>query len=326
MLDEPVKEPQRVPVSVEEVKGLSLTLVEDPEHRAVWNTLLDREHPNGTTMFAGAQIRYLVSSEHGYLGAVGFSACALRLRCRDQWMAWSSEQRESHLNRVLCLSRFLIRPGVQCRNLASCVLGMVLEKLRVDFEARYDYKPWLVETYVDSGWKGTCFKAANFKYIGQTAGRGRQDRYNKRAKTVKSVYIYELVSEWRKLLGVVWACPGPSSRPTAAYGRFPGVFAPGPMPKWGHVSLLAGRARLAGMKDTPIAPASMDVIPLAKLAQELDIDRSTLRKWVRRQGLESMLARFPETRGQLALAFTPEQAGKVIKARQDEGYGRNGVT
>ena len=70
----------------------------------------------------------------------------------------------------------------------------------------------------------------------------------------------------------------------------------------------------------------MDVIPLAKLAQELDIDRYTLRTWVRRQGLESMLARFPETRGQLALAFTPEQAGKVIKARQDEGYGRNGVT
>ena len=63
-------------------------------------------------------------------------------------MGWSAGQRLAHLHRVLCLSRFLIRPGVQCRNLASQVLGQVLARLPADFEARYRYRPWLVETFV----------------------------------------------------------------------------------------------------------------------------------------------------------------------------------
>ena len=143
----------------------------------MWNTLLHFEHPQGTTTFAGCQVRYLVVSAHGVLGAVGFSAAALQLRARDS-RGWGRVPRAASGASApgLCLSRFLIRPGVQCRNLASQVLGRVLARLAEDFEARYRYRPWLVETFVGPAHDGASFKAANFVWVGHTAGRGRQDR------------------------------------------------------------------------------------------------------------------------------------------------------
>ena len=179
----------------------------------MWNTLLHFEHPQGTTTFAGCQVRYLVVSAHGVLGAVGFSAAALQLRAREAWMGWSAEQRQAHLHRVLCLSRFLIRPGVQCRNLASQVLGQVLARVAEDFEARYQYRPWLVETFVGPAHDGASFKAANFVWVGQTAGRGRQDRDHARARPVKSVYMYALEPHWRRRLGVARVDAAPALAP-----------------------------------------------------------------------------------------------------------------
>ena len=211
--DAPVAAATAVPGTVEAVAGLSLEVVEQGGQRRVWNTLLHFEHPQGTTTFAGCQVRYLVVSAHGVLGAVGFSAAALHLRAREAWMGWSDEQRQAHLHRVLCLSRFLIRPGVRCRNLASQVLGQVLARLPADFEARYRYRPWLVETFVGPAHDGASFKAANFVWVGQTAGRGRQDRDHARARPVKSVYMYELEPHWRRRLGVARVDAAPALAP-----------------------------------------------------------------------------------------------------------------
>ena len=213
-LDVPVPAPVDVPPQVRDVEGLRLVVVEDEVQRRVWNTLLATEHPQGTTTFVGCQLRYLVGSAHGWLGAVGFSASALRLRARDAWMGWSDAQRTAHLHRVVCLSRFLIRPAVRCRHLASHVLGRVLRRVEADFEARYHYRPWLVETFVEPARDGASFKAANFVCVGRTAGRGRCDRAHHSARTVKSVYLYELAPHWRRTLGV--------ARVETALSRSPG--------------------------------------------------------------------------------------------------------
>ena len=202
VLDTPVPEPVGVPSSLKEIAGLAVELVEDAGQRAIWNTLMAAEHPRGTTMFAGAQVRYLFRSVYGYLGAVGFSASALYLKPRDAWMAWTHAQRQAHLHRVVGLSRFLIRPGVKVKVLASHLLGKVLKRLPVDFERRYRYRPWLVETFVARPHRGTCFKAANFKHVGTTSGRGRHARTRACTKSRKAVYVYELDPRWRQYLGV----------------------------------------------------------------------------------------------------------------------------
>ena len=212
-LDAPVPAPVDVPAQVRDVEGLRLVVVEDKAQRRVWNTLLAEEHPQGTTTFVGCQLRYLIGSTHGWLGAVGFSASALRLRARDAWMGWSDAQRSAHLHRVVCLSRFLIRPAVQCRHLASHVLGRVLRRVGADFEARYHYRPWVVETFVAPEHDGACFRAANFAYVGDTTGRGRCDRTHDSTRTVKSVYLYELAPYWRRRLGVAPVEAAPSRSP-----------------------------------------------------------------------------------------------------------------
>ena len=62
-------------------------------------------------------------------------------------MAWTPARRASHLERVVGLSRLLVRPRVHCGYLASHVLGRVSWRLPRDFEARYGYRPWIVETF-----------------------------------------------------------------------------------------------------------------------------------------------------------------------------------
>ena len=201
-LAEDIPAPTGVPSHPSLIDALDVRLVASACERALWNTLIGREHPHGMTTFAGCQARYLVGSAHGWLGAVGFSAAALRVTARDRWISWSDEQRRAHLDRVVCLSRFLIRPQVFCPHLASHVLGHVLRRLSRDFEARYGFRVLLVESFADEGYDGTCLRAANFVRVGTTSGRGRQDHGKRRDKTVKTVFMYALDSRWRRRLGV----------------------------------------------------------------------------------------------------------------------------
>ena len=123
-------------------------------------------------------------------------------------MGWSDEQRTAHLHRVVCLSRFLIRPAVRCRHLASHVLGRVLRRVEADFEARYRYRPWLVEP---SSRPRTRERASGRRTVcvGPTAGRGRCDDGT---RTVKSVYV-RARSHWRRTLGVARVEAAPSLGP-----------------------------------------------------------------------------------------------------------------
>jgi hypothetical protein len=111
--------------------------------------------------------------------------------------------RQAQLHRILGLNRFLIRPSVQCPNLASHVLGLALRRVPEEIESRSGYRPWLVETFVDTQQvSGACFRAANFKEIGQTRGRGRQDRDNRCRETCKGISVYPLVADFRDRLGL----------------------------------------------------------------------------------------------------------------------------
>lgn len=202
-LGEPVEAARDVPDQAGDVRGLTLIKVDNIDQMRVWNELMLCEHPQGAGPLVGAQMRYLIDSEHGWLGGFGFGAAALQLADRDQWIGWDADTRREHLHRVVGMSRFLIRTSVRCHNLASRVLGMALRRIGPDFETQYGYRPWLVESFVDTEhFAGTSYQAANWVEIGQTQGRGRQDRENRRAKTVKAIYVYELEPDLRTRMGV----------------------------------------------------------------------------------------------------------------------------
>ena len=201
-LGTPVAAPLDVPEQAGCVRALQLIKVDTAQGLRLWNELMC-EHPQGAGVMVGAQMRYLIGSEHGWLGGLGFGASAIKLGDRDQWIGWNVQQQREHLHRVIGMSRFLIRPSVRCHNLASMVLGMTLRTLAQDFEERYKYRPWLVESFVDSDFfAGTCYQAANWVAVGKTKGRGRQDREHQSAKSVKAIYVYPLEASWRARMGV----------------------------------------------------------------------------------------------------------------------------
>ena len=120
----PVSEPHDMPSLAGDVRGLALVKVQTLEQLRLWNELMACEHPQGAGPLVGAQLRYLIQSEHGWLGGLGFAAAALNLADRDRWIGWDAATRREHLHRVVGMARFLIRRSVRCHNLASRVLGM----------------------------------------------------------------------------------------------------------------------------------------------------------------------------------------------------------
>ena len=192
-----------VPATAGDVRGLKITLVDTDEYMRIWNEMMSREHPQGAGPLVGRQLRYLIESDHGFLGGLAFSSSALQLEDRDKWIGWDVEMRRAHLHRVIAMSRFLIRPQVHCQNLASLLLGQILREVSSDFENRYSLRPWLVESFVDiNSFSGTCYRAANWVRVGQTKGRGRQGKDRKMAVTVKDIYLYPLEKDFRSKLGL----------------------------------------------------------------------------------------------------------------------------
>lgn len=172
------------------------------ELSAVWRAMMERYHPQGGGPLCGAQQRYLIHSPRaGWLGGLAFSAAAWHLAARDVRIGWCAHARRANLPRVVANSRFLLLPEVVVPNLGSHVLGLAARRLPADWAMRYGLEPWLLETFVDEArFAGTVYRAANWQRLGETAGRGRQDRHPRAAEGRKAVYVLPLHSDWRSLL------------------------------------------------------------------------------------------------------------------------------
>jgi hypothetical protein len=167
----------------------------------LWRAMIAAHHYCGYRQLVGAQIRYLIRCRRGWLGALGFSAAAWQLRDRDRFIGWSARARRAHLHEVAVNSRFLLLPWVKVPHLASKVLALASRQLPADWQAIYGYRPLLLETYVEQErFAATCYRAANWQYVGKTAGRGRQDRERKQQVPVKAIYLYPLDADWRRRL------------------------------------------------------------------------------------------------------------------------------
>jgi hypothetical protein len=184
---------------------------EDDEGFRVWNELVETGHPLGCRL-VGRQLRYLIGSDHGWLGAIGFGSSALRLNVRDGWLGWDEPTRASYQDRLVGLTRLLIRPQVRCDNLVSRVLSLCMKRLAIDYEKCYGIQPWLVETFVDrEQFSGTCFRAANWTFVGTTKGRGRSAPTSRAVTSSKDIYLYPLKKDWRRTMGL--PAPGQEVRP-----------------------------------------------------------------------------------------------------------------
>lgn len=159
-----------------------------------WKEQISKRHYLKSHKLYGQQIKYLVkSSIHGWIGALSFGSASWSLKERDERLGWDEEIRINELPKVVCNNRFYLMPEYTVPNLASYVLSKSLKRLSSDWESIYGVSPVLVETFVDKErFSGGCYKASNWECLGQTQGRGREDRFHEKSLSKKYIFVYEL--------------------------------------------------------------------------------------------------------------------------------------
>jgi len=187
----------RVEGSLEELGEIEILRVNGGTS-GLWRGMLDAHHYLGSGPLCGAQVRYLIRSDRwGWLGGMSYSACALRVESRDRWIGWSDTARRKNQCLVVNNSRFLVVPSVKVKCLASWVLARVEKRLAQDWEQVYGYRPVLLETYVERGrFAGTCYRAANWTWVGVSTGQGRRGD----GASIKDVYMRPLEESWQQSL------------------------------------------------------------------------------------------------------------------------------
>lgn len=199
----PQAEPQLFPtvIPVNALVDLHLEPLVKGKASHLWNEYIDRYHYLGYQPLPGAQLRYFARAKGGVLALFGFGAAAWKTAPRDRFIGWTPEQRERNLHLVVNNARFLILPWVHSRNLASRLLAMAARRLTDDWQQRYGYRPVLLETFVETlRFRGTCYKAANWIYLGETQGRGKLDVKHKALLPRKSIWAYPLAKDFRSKL------------------------------------------------------------------------------------------------------------------------------
>lgn len=98
-------------------------------------------------------------------------------------------------------SRFLIFPWVEVKNLASHVLGLLARRVGEDWEARWGYRPVLLESFVDPAHRGgSCYKAAGWQVVGMSTGEGLVRPGASYTTTPKMIFLKPLQGDFRELL------------------------------------------------------------------------------------------------------------------------------
>jgi len=183
------------------IHDLRIEIVNTTTESRLWNDYIHRYHYLGYKPLPGAQLRYIVRTGKQVLALLGFGAAAWKTAPRDLFIGWTPQQRQRNLHLVVNNARFLIPPWVNSRHLASKVLALAARRLPEDWNARYNYRPVLLETFVEiQKFVGTSYKAANWIRLGNTQGRGKLDTKHLNAQPVKSVWIYPLVKNFRQTL------------------------------------------------------------------------------------------------------------------------------
>ena len=201
-ISSPPLEAALVECAASECDAVKLSLVEGEAESRRWRELVERYHYLGCPVPFGANLRYWVRDRERELACLLWTSPAWKMQARDVWIGWSDQQRRRNLQSIVNNGRFLILPWVHIKGLASKILALSARQLPREWEARYGQRLVLLETLVDPvRFRGTCYRAANWIHVGQTAGRGRMDReHQAHGQAVKDIYLYPLLRNARHIL------------------------------------------------------------------------------------------------------------------------------
>jgi hypothetical protein len=172
-----------------------------PEERFGVRVYLERYHYLGYRPPIGEHLIHAAFLEGEPVALLVWAAAAAHVTARETYVGWEERTRRRHLHLIANNVRFLVLPWVQVKHLASKVLATSLRRLTADWRRIHGHPVWMAETFVDtSRFRGTCYRAANWKYLGQTAGRAKRGNNYLKGAVPKALFIYELHRRARQLL------------------------------------------------------------------------------------------------------------------------------
>ncbi len=184
-----------------DLRPLRFRRVRRTKEEPLFNGLLEAHHYLGYTPPVGEHLKYLVYAGERPVACLAWSSAPRHLGPRDRFIGWSAEARKRNIGFVVYNSRFLILPWVEVRHLASHILGRMARELSHDWQQIYGHPVYFLETFVDpTRFRGTCYRAANWRFLGQTTGRGPRDQTNRANRPIKDVLGYPLTRRFREEL------------------------------------------------------------------------------------------------------------------------------
>lgn len=168
---------------------------------ALFNSLIECHHYLGYMQPVGEHLKYMIFSQDRPVACMGWCSAPWHMGPRDRFIGWSPEVRKANLRLIACNTRFLILPWFKVPHLASHILGRIARRICADWEELYAHPIHYLETFVDQErFPGTCYKAANWRHLGQTTGRWRVDKRQGKERHIKDVLGYPLRRDFRRKL------------------------------------------------------------------------------------------------------------------------------
>jgi hypothetical protein len=195
--------PLALPLSA--LGGIEIHSVRRTADEPLFHSLMEQYHYLGYQQPVGEHLKYLVWARGALcarpVAALAWSSSPRHLGARDRYIGWNQEQRRRNISMIAYNTRFLILPWVKVPHLASHILGRMAARISADWEARYAHPIYLLETFVDpQRFRGTCYLAANWKVLGETTGRGKDDQTHRPNRSLKRVLALPLHRRFRERL------------------------------------------------------------------------------------------------------------------------------
>ena len=190
-----------VTIRLSEAVPLEIRQVRRTPQEKLFDSLIQEHHYLGYCQPVGEHLKYLVSSQGKPLGCLGWCSAVRHIGCRDRFIGWPADIRQKNLRLMAYNTRFLILPWVRIPYLASHLLGKMAGIISRDWENLYHHPLHFLETFVDKErFQGTCYKAANWIYLGDTTARGENGPAFKANRSIKAVLGYPLGCDFRRRL------------------------------------------------------------------------------------------------------------------------------
>jgi Domain of unknown function (DUF4338) len=188
--------------TLKEVMPIRIEVITGSERLAIFKSYISQYHYLGYDRSVGENIGYMIFSCDGTpLACVMFCSAAWSCQPRDEVIGWTNNVRRKNLQYITGNSRFLIFPWIRVPHLASHILSLIVRRVNEDWTVKYGHQIYLLETFVEQNrFRGTCYKAANWIFVGSTKGLGRNSIRGGKSIPIKDIYIYPLKSDFRKKL------------------------------------------------------------------------------------------------------------------------------